>query len=500
MEYEHLARIQRDDLVAFYRRYFFPANLMLAVYGDFSTPEMKARIEKLFAGWTYQQPPVPPFPAVQRKPAPGVFLAEKTDVTQTFFQAGHLGGTLRDKDYPALEVMGDILGGGFRSRLFQRVRTQMGIAYSISAYWGANYNHPGLFRAGGSTSSASTVEAIRAVREEIERIRSAPVSEDELKAAKGSVLNSFVFNFDTKAKTLNRLLRYEYYGDPRDFIFQYQKAIEAVSRDDVLRVAKQHLKPEMMTIVAVGNPKEFGQPLAGLGLPVTAIDLSIPEPKQESVQADPASLERGRQLLRRVQQALGGTARLAAIQDLTVVSELTLARGGMKARQTNRWVAPEHLRQDNQLPYGKMTAYSDGKTGWLVSPQGAGPLPPPMIEQVRGELFRIYPRLMLSDRIPGRTVNYAGSGVLEISSGGFAVRLFVDESTGMPIKESYRSAGKAGPAGEIEEVYGEFREIDGVKMPFKITVTQNGEKFAEADISEYKINSGLTVEEISKRP
>ncbi|MCC6860542.1 MAG: insulinase family protein [Bryobacterales bacterium] len=500
MEYEHLGRIQRDDLVAFYRRYFFPANIMLAVYGDFSTAEMKARIEKLFGGWSYQQPAVPPFPKVPGKPEPGVFLGEKPDVTQTFFEVGHLGGTFRDKDYPALEVMGDILGGGFRSRLFQRVRTQMGIAYSISAYWGANYGHPGLFRAGGSTNSASTAAAIRAVREEIERIRSAPVSAEELKAAKDSVLNSFVFNFDTKSKTLNRLLRYEYFGYPRDFIFQYQKAIEGVTGEDVLRVAKEHLKPERLTIVAVGNPKDFGQPLSSLGLPVNKLDLTIPEPRQESAQADTASLERGRQLLQRVQQALGGAERLAGIRDLTTVSELTMARGGMKARNTNRWVAPEHLRQDSQLPFGKMAVYSDGKTGWIVSPQGAGPLPPPLMQQVRGELFRIYPRLMTSDRIPGRTVNHAGPGLLEISGEGMTVKLYVDEKTGMPVKEAYSSPGMGGAPSQVEEIYGEFREVDGVKAPFRITVMQNGQKFAEANISEYKFNSGLTVEEVSKRP
>ena len=116
-----LDAIKREDLIAFYNRYFFPANVMLAVHGDFSAAEMKARIEKLFAGWTVKQPPVPPFPQVTAKTQPGIYLASKDDVTQTFFTIGHLGGTLRDKDYAALEVMGDILGGGFQSRLFQEI-------------------------------------------------------------------------------------------------------------------------------------------------------------------------------------------------------------------------------------------------------------------------------------------------------------------------------------------------------------------------------------------
>jgi zinc protease len=126
IEYSTINRITRSDMVNFYRRYFFPANTMLAIWGDFSAPEMKARLEKLFADWTVEQPPVPAFPPVPAKPAAGTYLAAKSDVTQTFFSMGQLGGVLKDKDYPALEIMADILGGGFQSRLFRKVRTEMG--------------------------------------------------------------------------------------------------------------------------------------------------------------------------------------------------------------------------------------------------------------------------------------------------------------------------------------------------------------------------------------
>ena len=108
---------------------------MLAVYGDFPAAEMKDKLEKLFADWKVEQPPVPPFPPLTAKPAPGIYFAPKDDVTQTFFAIGELGGTLRDPDYPALEVAANILGEGFSSRLVSRIRTQLGYAYSIGASW-----------------------------------------------------------------------------------------------------------------------------------------------------------------------------------------------------------------------------------------------------------------------------------------------------------------------------------------------------------------------------
>ncbi len=187
----------------------------------------------------------------------------------------------------------------------RNVRTQHGWAYNISSGWGASYDHPGTFRISGSTQSAHTVDTLKAVREELDRIRTTEVTDEELQTAKDTTLNGFVFHFDRPSKTLNRLVQYEYYGYPRDFIFQYQKAIAAVTKADVLRVAQKYFKPEDLTYVAVGNPEDFGTPLSALNMKVEPIDLTIPEPKKETAKADPASLEKGKALLQRVQQALG---------------------------------------------------------------------------------------------------------------------------------------------------------------------------------------------------
>jgi predicted Zn-dependent peptidase len=501
VEYEHLERIERPDLVAFHRRYYFPANILLALQGDFSTAEMRARLEKLFAGWTATQPPVPPFPAVDVKPAPGAFLAAKDDVTQSFFRVGHLGGMLRDRDYPALQVMADILGGSFSSRLFRRVRTDLGWAYNVGASWEAAYDHPGTFVISGSTKSASTTETIQVIREEIEKIRSQEVTDQELKTAKDTVLNGFVFNFDRPSKTLTRMVTYDYYGYPKNFIFDYQKAVAAVTRADVLRVAKQYLKPDQLTVVAVGKPQDFGKPLAELGVAAAKIDLTIPEPKRAAAPSDAATLARGRELLQRAQQAVGGADRLAGVKDYTQAAEVLLQMGGgsLKSKQTNRWLAAGHFRQDQELPFGKMSVYSDGATGWMVTPQGSGPMPEAVVKQVRGELLRNLFHLLLSDRREGLTVNAAGDNRIEVSDpAGNSVRLELD-ANGLPLKRSYSTVGPAGPA-EVEETFSDWREVSGVRLPFKSVVTQGGKPAAEATILEWKLNTGLTAEELGKKP
>ena len=277
MQHADIANIHRDDIVAFYKRYYFPANIILSVQGDFSAPEMKAKIEKLFGSWNYTQPPVPPFPKVDNQAKPGVYLATKTEVTQSSFALGQLGGILSDKDTPALEVMAQILGGGFQSRLFRQVRSKLGYAYDVGAGWAPYYDHPGVFEIEGSTKSPTTVETLQAINVEVSKIRGEEVTEAELKSARDTVLNGFVFAFDTPSKTLSRVVRYHYFGYPDDFIFQFQKAIGQVTREDVLRVAKEHLDPSKFVVVVTGNPKDFGAPLSTLELPVSNIDLTIPK-------------------------------------------------------------------------------------------------------------------------------------------------------------------------------------------------------------------------------
>ena len=491
-EYTTLDNIKRADVEAFYKRYYFPGNIILAVQGDFSAPEMKARLEKLFASWNVQQPPVPPFPTVNSNPKAGIYVATKTDVTQTNLAIGQLGGILRDKDYPALEVMADILGGGFQSRLFQKVRTQLGYAYDISATWSADYDHPGIFEIGSSTKSASTAETLKAINAEVERIRTQEVTAEELDSAKQTVVNGFVFEFDTPSKTLNRLLTYRYYGYPDDFIFQYQKAVQQVTRADILRVAKQYIDPAKFVIVAVGNPKDFATPLSSLGLPVTNLDIAIPAPKPAVAQAG-----KGAALLAKMAQAMGGEANLAAIEDLTRKSEISA--GSFKANQTESWIATGHFREEDVLPFGKVVSYSDGKTGWVASPKGVTPIPEPQRKQISLELFKMWSPLLASAHDRNREIEDEADGAIRISDkSGNSVLLSIDPATGLPLSVNYSEAGSSSQ--DVIETYSDWQETNGVKLPRKIAVTQNGKHFADIEVSSVAINQGLTPEQLAEKP
>jgi zinc protease len=497
-------RITRGDVRNFYQRYYFPANMTLGLHGDFDSAQMKESLQKLFADWTTQQKPVPEFPKVKSAPSPGVFLAERRDATEVFFAIGHLGGTFNDKDYPAMELVAHILGGP-RGRLTERTRATMANPSDIHVSWGGTPDHPGVFEITGNTRSISTLETIKGIQEELARICSAEVSDEELRQGREAALAKIIFEADTKHKLFGAMLGYEYYGYPKDFLQQHQKSLEAVTRADLLRAAKQYLVPANLTVVVGGNPLLLGDALDRLG-PVTKLDITIPQAKAETAESTDTSLAQGKQLLLKAQVAVGGGDRLAAVRDYVLVAQYQIdvavaSMGGTKIVETDRWLSPTIFRQESVLPSGPVAAYTDGKIGWISTPQGWGALAGTQAKQVFGDLFRVYYRLLLSDRMEGRTVNAIDENTIQISDAtGQVASVEFDPRSGLPRKVSYDTPQAAGPPIYSEDMFEDFRDIGGVKVPFKLTINQGGRKFADVTVNEYRINVGLKAADLAKRP
>src|SRR5207248_1172867 len=140
--------------------------------------------------------------------------------------------------------------------------TEQGLAYSVFGRYSANYNYPGVFYAGAETKSESTIKTLRSLLHEIQEMKKGEVTDEELSRAKESYLNSFVFNFDDKSEILNRLMTYEYYGYPKDFLERTKENIEKVTKADVARVAQKYLRPDKMRILVVGRDKDFDEALS----------------------------------------------------------------------------------------------------------------------------------------------------------------------------------------------------------------------------------------------
>jgi predicted Zn-dependent peptidase len=500
VEYTNVDRINRGDMVGFYQRYFFPKNVMLSLEGDFDAAKMKARMEALFEDWKPEQAAVPAFPEAGDAVTPGKFLAVIKGVSHSLFAVGQVGGDYLDKDYPALEIMADILGGGPQGRLNQRLR---GNVEGLTAVWGASFGHPGLFRVSGTVVNPFlTTKVLQSVYEELNRIRADEVSEQELKTAKAAALNSLVFAFDNQLSILPRLTEYQYFNFPADYTQQHQKALEGVTRADVLRVARERLDPAKMTTVVVGNPTAFEAPLEALGGTVSLIDLTIPPPKPEAAFGDAVTQRRGKQLLGRAQQAMGGADKLAAVTDFVQETfyQFDVSAGGAQSTMTERWIAPGYVRQDNATANAKLSVYCDGKIGWVSSGNASSALTGVPLKQVQSDLFRELFPLLLSDRTPGRRVNALDDETVEISDGaGQIVKVVFDSATGLLKNMLYDATTANGPI-PVLETYSDYRDVNGLKLPSKVVITLSGKRFQDLTVKNIQLNTGLKIQDLEKRP
>ena len=276
-EYRTVAAITRQDLVEWHGKYVHPNNIILGVVGDFDSAKMEARLKEGFASWAAGPAGGDTEPAKPDPAKPGYYQVDKTDVNQSNIQMVAPGITRRNPDYFATSVFNEAFGGGFSSRLFNDIRTTKGLAYGVGGGVGAGWDHSGMLRLMVSTKSKTTIESIEAIDQEIADLATRPINDEEIKRAKDAILNSFVFRFDSPEKVLQEKMAYEFYGYPLDFLENFQKEIEKVTKEDVARVAAKYIHRDQMAVLVVGNVSEFDKPLSSLGT-VTKLDIAIPAP------------------------------------------------------------------------------------------------------------------------------------------------------------------------------------------------------------------------------
>jgi zinc protease len=252
--------------------------LIVGISGDFDSAAMEAKLRAAFEGLP-QVKPEPPRHDVFAGPTPGISFIDKEDVNQSQVEIVGLGTDRHNPDVPALAVMNQILGGGFASRLFQKVRTELGLAYEVGGGISFAYDHPAQFRAVVLTKSPSTVDATKAALAEIDGLTTRPFTEEELARAKDNLLSSFLFRYDTKEKVLAEQERLEFYGYPADYLETYKAALENVTLANLDAVAKKYIHPDKLAVLVVGNGPEIKPGLDELQLgQVHPIDITIPQP------------------------------------------------------------------------------------------------------------------------------------------------------------------------------------------------------------------------------
>lgn len=243
------------DLKAIHAKYFFPKNIILAASGDFKKSELKAKINKMVAGWKNKSLKIPSFSKKFPQPEPGVYFIQKR-INQGYISLGHLGIEDTNRDYFAVQVMNFILGGGsFSSRITMKVRSDEGLSYNQGSRFRYRWGFPGTFSGYVQTKSSTVGYAISLILDEFNRIRREPVKDGEMETAVNYYLESFSNSFESPQSTMSAFANLEMTGKPMNYYKTYRDKIKAVTKAKVQEVANKYIHPDRAAILIVGDFK-----------------------------------------------------------------------------------------------------------------------------------------------------------------------------------------------------------------------------------------------------
>lgn len=501
-EYATTAAVTRQDLLDWYSTYVHPNNIVFGIVGDFDSAQMEAKLRAALGDWPRGRAAMAPeikFEAAK----PGFYEVKKEDVNQSNIHMVALGVRRDNPDYYAIEVFNEAFGGGFSARLLQSLRTAKGLAYTVGGGVGARFDHPGVLQFAMGTKSSSTIEAIQGLFSEIDKLKTNPISETEIKRAKDTILNNFVFNFDTPDKVLRERMAYEYFGYPADFLERYRAGIEKVTAADVARVADKYLHKDQLAVLVAGNTAEFDKPLSTLGA-VTDVDIAIPPPPGEKSEPSAASDSEKKQsnpeglaLAAKVAHALGGQAKLKDVKSLRSTFTLTQKLGNMPGTLDveSTIVFPDRMRAELHTAQGTFSMIATPEAGFVAAGGQVQDMPSSRKKETMDQIHRDL--IYLAQHIGDPTFSFSAAGtekdgsdelaIVDVSGPDVSMRWFVDPKSGKLVRETYKSLGQGGPV-DSETGFSEWKAVDGLNLPFHRENKQAGKDSSSAQFTKIEIN------------
>lgn len=513
---ESIARITRADLQAFHQAYFAPNNAILAIVGDVTAEEAFKGAEKAFGDWPRQEIAAPSLPDPPQ-PTRRVIVVDRPGAVQTEIRAGHLGVPRKHVDFMALNLAIKILGGEGSNRLHRVLRSERGLTYAASADMNT-LKHTGDFMADTETRSEATAQALRLTIEEFWRLQRERVHPRELGDAQAYLAGSFPLTIETPDAIAMQVLNVLFYGLDLEELETFRERVNAVTVDDIQRVARAYLKPDRLSIVLVGDASRFVDELRGVGIdsyervPLAELDLTTADfrraaagaPPQAGPAAPPASPpdeRRARAIVARAIDAKGGLEKLRAVRTVTAKATTTVftPQGTVKTDTVTYIEYPDRFRVEAALPMGRIVQVYAGGQAWIDGPTGAQEAPPPVRDEFRASVQRdVIPMLLRAAAgelrmrpLPAAAEDGRAVEAVELSAADLdPVRLYVEAGTGLILKQAYQTRG-AGGAETTEELFSDYRPVDGLTVAFKAVVRRGGATVIERNLTAFTYNTAL---------
>jgi zinc protease len=531
-----LPAVSRTDLLAFHGRYFAPNNAILAIVGDVTAEEAFTTATRVFGDWQRRELPTDKY-IDPPEPTRRVVVVNKPDAVQTEMRVGHLGITRSHPDYLAVNLAIRILGGEGSNRLHQVLRTERGLTYGAQANMDA-LKVSGDFEAETNTRSEATGEVLRLMVDEFWRLQRERVGERELADAKAYLTGSFPLTIETPDAIATQVLNVIFYGLPLEQLQNFRDRVNAVTVDDIQRVARAYLHPDRLSVVLVGNAAAFASQLNGVGfgtfetIELDDLDLMSATLKRQpgatrrggdqalAAPRSPAGgrvaysqvpagarpvapqavdeIERARAFVEKVIEAKGGLERLRGVKTIVVKQTIT-SPGTGQARQldTTTYIQyPDRFRTESPVAGGGVNVQVfDGRQLWVKDARGVREVPEAVARDVNATLRRD-PVAMLVAAVDGglrarvlpdvKDTKGRLNHAVELTAPDFnPVVLLVDPETWRIDKLTFVSDAPGRPV--VEEAFSDYRAVEGVQFAFEGART-NGPQSIQRRIQDIQVN------------
>ncbi len=492
---ETLNNITFEDVLEYHERYFKPNNSYLVVIGDVNYKEIKSLISEKFGAWEKGKSHTDPIPLL----TPNVNLTEinfidlPTATQSSISVTNNVDLKMNDEDYHAALITNNILGGGGEGYLFKNLREDKGYTYGAYSSLGSSRYGVSRFTAGAKVRNVVTDSAVVEIIKEINRIKTENVDAELLKNAKAKYVGNFIRRIENPQVGAKYAVDIKLNDLPKDFYETYLEKINAVSAEDVKRVANRYFNyPNGTRIIVVGKGSDVADNLTeNVGWPVTYFDHyanSIAKPVFNK--AIPEGLTAS-QVMNNYINVVGGRDLLESVNTLVRKADVTIPapfkpQATIKQKVPNKYSMKMEASMNGQtMKLGGMSF--DGETGYNEGPQGRNTLDEKVINDLKA-VKGIFPELYYSEDeielISINSIDFKDAYKVKITEGKKVSYRYYSVDSSLLLSEEQQDDSN----NITSQNYGDYRDVNGIKFPFNINIPSQK---IELNITEILINEEL---------
>jgi predicted Zn-dependent peptidase len=467
-----VANVTLADCKKAYSKYWKPNIAVLTIVGDIDLARAKALAETHYGGWKGQFTKNASFPAPADLSGIQIQVANRPSSVQSNIQIGNtIELPIGHPDLEALRVMNEVLGAGSAGRLFRNLREDKAYTYGAYSSFGTS-RYTTVIEASAEVRNAVTDSAVEQFLFEINRIRTESVTDEELRSAKNNLAGGFGRSLERPETVASMAGNTLLYNLPADYYNGYLTRLEAVTAQDVQRVAQKYWKSDKLLISVVGKAADIAKPLQRLGYPVSYVSFEGQPTEAPKFDAVPAGLTAAK-VIESALQAMGGIERINALQSVNWKQEASIM--GITINSEVAFTAPSTLIQKQTSPMGASETRYEGDNVTVMQNGAAKELSADEKAELMADRFLIdelglLTRTDLKLQETKVDVNGEACYAIEIPKAGSdpVVKLY-SIATALRIREARTQEGPQGKA-VVNVDYSDYREVGGVKFPHEMKV------------------------------